>query len=92
MYTRFTAGPKRTLEECCGPMRSPRSGSRRPPARLFHRGLEVVVVSDGVSSFDAELAAASLRNLEMKFGRVEPASAVLEAVSGEVDITVVIER
>jgi hypothetical protein len=45
-----------------------------------------------VSSFDAELAAASLRNLEMKFGRVEPASAVLEAVSGEVDITVVIER
>jgi nicotinamidase-related amidase len=58
----------------------------------FHRGLEVVVVRDGVSSFDDELAGATLRNLEMKFGRVEPANAVLAAVSGQVDITAVIER
>jgi nicotinamidase-related amidase len=58
----------------------------------FHRGLEVVVVRDGVSSFDDELAAATLRNLEMKFGRVEPSSTVLAAISGRVDITAVIER
>ena len=58
----------------------------------FHRGLEVVVVRDGVSSFDEELAGATLRNLGMKFGRVEPASAVLAAFSGRVDITAVIER
>ena len=38
----------------------------------FHRGFEMVMVRDGVSSFDAELHAATLRNIEMKFGRVEP--------------------
>ena len=58
----------------------------------FHRGFEVVVVRDGVSTFDDELGAATLRNLEMKFGRVEAAGTVLAAVSGRVDITAVIER
>jgi nicotinamidase-related amidase len=38
----------------------------------FHRGFEMVMVRDGVSSFDPELHAATLRNIEMKFGRVEP--------------------
>jgi nicotinamidase-related amidase len=48
----------------------------------FHRGLEVVVVRDGVSSFDDELATGTLRNLEMKFARVDPASALLAALAG----------
>jgi nicotinamidase-related amidase len=56
VYTRFTAGPQRTLL------------------------LERVVVSDGVASFDDELASATLRNLAMKFGRVEPARTVLAAL------------
>jgi nicotinamidase-related amidase len=47
----------------------------------FHRELEIVLVSDGVSSFDPELHAATLRNVAMKFGRVEPAALVLEAVA-----------
>jgi len=46
----------------------------------FHRELEMVVVSDGVASFDEQLASATLRNLAMKFGRVEPARAVLDAL------------
>jgi nicotinamidase-related amidase len=37
----------------------------------FHRGFEMVMVRDGVSSFDAELHEATLRNIKMKFGRVE---------------------
>jgi nicotinamidase-related amidase len=47
----------------------------------FHRELEMVLVSDGVSSFDPELHAATLRNVAMKFGRVELAALVLEAVA-----------
>jgi nicotinamidase-related amidase len=43
----------------------------------FHRGLEMVTVRDGVSSFDAELHAGTLRNIAMKFGRVEPAERLL---------------
>jgi nicotinamidase-related amidase len=43
----------------------------------FHRGLEMVMVRDGVSSFDADLHAATLRNIEMKFGRVDSAETVL---------------
>ncbi len=43
----------------------------------FHRGFEMVMVRDGVSSFDPELHAATLRNIEMKFGRVEPAERLL---------------
>jgi nicotinamidase-related amidase len=46
----------------------------------FHRGLEMVMVSDAVSSFDAQLHAATLRNVEMKFGRVEAAEAVRDAL------------
>jgi nicotinamidase-related amidase len=46
----------------------------------FHRGLEMVMVRDGVSSFDAELHAATLRNIAMKFGRVEAAKAVRDAL------------
>jgi nicotinamidase-related amidase len=45
----------------------------------FHRGFEMVMVRDAVSSFDTELHAATLRNVEMKFGRVEPAAALLGA-------------
>jgi nicotinamidase-related amidase len=47
----------------------------------FHRGFEVIVVRDGVSSFDDQLAAATLRNLEMKFGRVESSAALLGALA-----------
>jgi nicotinamidase-related amidase len=36
----------------------------------FHEGFRTVVVPDGVSSFDAELHRATLRNIDMKFGRV----------------------
>ena len=43
----------------------------------FHRGFEMVMVSDGVSSFDAELHAATLRNIGMKFGRVERSELLL---------------
>jgi nicotinamidase-related amidase len=43
----------------------------------FHRGFEMVMVRDGVSSFDPELHAATLRNIEMKFGRVEPSASLL---------------
>ena len=44
----------------------------------FHRGLEMVMVRDAVSSFDPELHAAALRNVEMKFGRVEPAERLVK--------------
>jgi nicotinamidase-related amidase len=46
----------------------------------FHRGFEMVVVADGVASFDAGLHAGTLRNLAAKFARVEPADAVLQAI------------
>jgi nicotinamidase-related amidase len=45
----------------------------------FHRELEMVLVRDAVSSFDPELNAATLRNIEMKFGRVETAAQLLDA-------------
>lgn len=47
----------------------------------FHRGLEMIMVRDAVSSFDSELHRATLRNIEMKFGRVEAAATVLEALN-----------
>lgn len=47
----------------------------------FHRGLEMVMVRDAVSSFDPELHRATLRNIEMKFGRVEAAETVEAALS-----------
>jgi nicotinamidase-related amidase len=46
----------------------------------FHRGLEMVMVRDAVSSFDPELHRATLRNIEMKFGRVEAAETVVAAL------------
>ena len=46
----------------------------------FHRGLEMVMVRDAVSSFDPELQAATLRNIEMKFGRVDASETVLAAL------------
>ena len=47
----------------------------------FHRGFEMVMVRDAVSSFDPDLHRATLRNIEMKFGRVESAETVLAALS-----------
>jgi nicotinamidase-related amidase len=46
----------------------------------FHRGLEMIMVSDAVSSFDPDLHAATLRNIRMKFGRVDRAETVLAAL------------
>lgn len=43
----------------------------------FELGLRAVLVSDGTSSFDAELHRATLRNVAMKFGRVMTAAEVL---------------
>jgi nicotinamidase-related amidase len=43
----------------------------------FHEGFRTVVVSDAVSSFDPELHRATLRNIEMKFGRVLTTDGVL---------------
>lgn len=48
----------------------------------FHHGLEMVVVRDGVASFDPELHRATLRNLEMKFAAVVEARRILEALEG----------
>jgi nicotinamidase-related amidase len=47
----------------------------------FHRELGMVLVSDGVSSFDPELHAATLRNVAMKFGRVDRAALVQDALA-----------
>jgi nicotinamidase-related amidase len=47
----------------------------------FHREFEMVLVSDGVSSFDPELHAATLRNVAMKFGRVDRAALVQDALA-----------
>lgn len=46
----------------------------------FHHGLEMVVVRDGVASFDPELHHATLRNLEMKFAAVVDSQRVLEGL------------
>ncbi len=43
----------------------------------FHRGFEMVAVSDAVSSFDQDLHAGTLRNIGMKFGRVERSERLL---------------
>ena len=44
----------------------------------FRRGFEMVVVADGVSSFDAELHRATLRNLAQKFALVSDTVALIE--------------
>jgi nicotinamidase-related amidase len=46
----------------------------------FHRGLEMVVVEDGVASFDPELHHATLKNLAMKFALVTTAEEVMGAL------------
>jgi nicotinamidase-related amidase len=43
----------------------------------FHHGLEMVVVPEGVASFDQELHDAALRNLGMKYAAVVPIDEVL---------------
>ena len=43
----------------------------------FHHGFPTTLVADAVSSFDAELHAATLRNFAMKFGWVEDSNAVV---------------
>jgi ureidoacrylate peracid hydrolase len=47
----------------------------------FHRDLEMVLVEDAVSSFDPDLHAATLRNIAMKFGRVESAARIRDTVA-----------
>jgi nicotinamidase-related amidase len=44
----------------------------------FHHGYRTTMVSDGVSSFDAELKAATLRNFAMKFGWVADSGTALD--------------
>ena len=46
----------------------------------FHRGYPTTLVSDAVSSFDAELHRATLRNFAMKFGWVQTAVEVKAAI------------
>jgi len=43
----------------------------------FHYGFPTTLVADAVSSFDADLHAATLRNFAMKFGWVEDSDAVV---------------
>jgi len=45
----------------------------------FHHRFPTIMVSDAVSSFDAELHAAALRNFAMKFGWVQSSDEVLAA-------------
>jgi isochorismate hydrolase len=45
----------------------------------FHENVEMVVVRDGVASFDAQLHEATLKNLAMKFARVAMAEEVVSA-------------
>ncbi len=47
----------------------------------FHFGLEMVVVEDGVASFDADLHAASLRGMSMKYALVVESEKVLEGLA-----------
>lgn len=49
----------------------------------FHRNLEMVVVREGVASFDAQLHDATLRNLAMKFAMVTTAEEVVTAARGK---------
>lgn len=50
----------------------------------FHHGLEMVVVRDGVASFDPELHAATLKNLAMKFAVVTTAEEVVASHRAQV--------
>jgi nicotinamidase-related amidase len=46
----------------------------------FHHGFQTVLLADGVSSFDPELHAATLKNFAMKFGRVMDSGRFLREV------------
>jgi nicotinamidase-related amidase len=48
----------------------------------FHEGYRTVAVADAVSSYDQELHRATLRNIELKYGRVMPAEEVLAELVG----------
>jgi nicotinamidase-related amidase len=48
----------------------------------FHHGYDTVVVSDAVSSFDEELHRTTLRNIQLKYGRVLTAEEVLMELGG----------
>jgi nicotinamidase-related amidase len=49
----------------------------------FHRGYDIVVVADAVSSYDEELHRTTLRNIQLKYGRVLTAEDVLSELGGE---------
>jgi isochorismate hydrolase len=49
----------------------------------FHRNLEMVVVRDGVASFDPQLHEGTLKNLAMKFAMVTTGKEVVAAVSSK---------
>lgn len=53
----------------------------------FRRGFEVVVVADGVSSFDPELHRASLRNLAAKFAVVTDSATLFALLDRHDDFT-----
>ncbi len=46
----------------------------------FHHGFSTVIACDAVSSFDAALHNATLRNFAMKFGWVEPSANIIKAL------------
>jgi nicotinamidase-related amidase len=52
----------------------------------FRRGFEVVVVADGVSSFDPELHRATLKNLAAKFAIVVDTATVANALDDAVSL------
>ena len=47
----------------------------------FHEGFQAIVVADAVSSYDPELHRNTLRNVELKYGRVMESDDVLSALS-----------
>ena len=50
----------------------------------FHHGYRVTLIEDAVSSFDAELHRATLKNFAMKFGWVAPAADALAGLRSEI--------
>ena len=47
----------------------------------FHHGLEMVVVEDGVASFDSELHAASLRGMSMKYAVTANSDEIIDGLA-----------
>lgn len=52
----------------------------------FHEGFQTIVVADAVSSFDAELHRATLRNIELKYGVVLTTEDVLASLAPAVPV------